>query len=499
MKYKHILTAACLLCFGTIKAQDSLKTHVTYDMTAEAFAGTGDYNAYQLVTNRHHAVGTRSNTAYLRGAVNIEHTFKKDLVLSGSVDAIASIHADHKVYLQQCYANLSYKSFFIEAGSREQKQVVRDNLLSIGSFVKGTNAKPIPQLQIGTNGFWNLPFTKEWVQANFAGGFGKLLDSDYREKTFYKAPDVNPLYATGLYYHQAHLYFRTNPTKPFFVLVGIEHVAVFGGKSHIYENGVLVTKEKTAKIKDFLNVILPLGDRNYFENGSPEDWSFGNHIGVMTYQFGWNIDKHHQLQVYVDNPFEDGSGVRKSNIGDGLWGIQYSNTLPERQLIRGAVMEYFQSTNQCGPLHWDPNDYPEPIRSQITDKVVGDDNYYNHNFYGSYSYYGMTPGIALITSPIYNKNGDLRFLDNRVKAWHIGINGEITDRLSYLIKGSYREGWGTYTMPLPKRHHSFDAMMQGIYKLGNWEFSGAYAFDKGNIYGDCSTFNLKIGYHGKIL
>ena len=29
--------------------------------------------------------------------------------------------------------------------------------------------------------------------------------------------------------------------------------------------------------------------------------------------------------------------------------------------------------------------------------------------------------------------------------------------------------------------------------------NGQHAFDKGNIYGDCSTFNLKINYHGKIL
>ena len=501
MRYKYILLVAFLVYSGAIAAQDSLKTHINYDMTGEVFAGTGDYNAYQLVTNRHHAVSTRSNTAYLRGAVNIDHSLAKDLVLSGVVDVIASVHADNKVYLQQCYANLSYKSFFIEAGSREQNQIVRDNLLSIGSFVKGTNAKPIPQIQLGTKGFWDLPYTKGWVQANFAGGYGKLLDNDYKEKTFYKSPDpsINPLYATGQYYHQKHLYFRTNPTKPFFVLVGIEHVAIFGGTSHIYENGILVTKEKSAKLKDFFNVILPIGDRNYFENDTPEDWSYGNHIGVMTYQFGVNIDKHHQLQAYLDNPFEDGSGVRKGNGGDGLWGIQYRNTSPERQYIRGAVIEYFQSTNQSGPIHWDPNDYPEPLRSQITDKVVGDDNYYNHGFYGNYSYYGMTPGIALITSPIYNKNGSLRFLDNRVKAWHIGINGEITDRLSYLVKGSYREGWGTYTRPLAQKHYSFDAMLQGIYKFGNWEFAGAYAIDKGNIYGDCSTFNLKIGYHGKIL
>ena len=89
--------------------------------------------------------------------------------------------------------------------------------------------------------------------------------------------------------------------------------------------------------------------------------------------------------------------------------------------------------------------------------------------------------------------------NNRVKAWHVGINGELTDQLSYMIKGSYREGWGTYYVPLVPKRHSFDAMLQGIYQTGAWQFAAAFAFDKGNIYGDCSTFNLKINYHGKIL
>ena len=263
--------------------------------------------------------------------------------------------------------------------------------------------------------------------------------------------------------------------------------------------GEMQAKEKKANLKAFWNVILPLGDSHYYENDAMEDWIYGNHVGMMTAQLGFNIDRHHQLNAYLDNPFEDGSGIRKSNGSDGLWGLEYVNSTPGRQLVRGAVVEYFQTTNQCGPLHWDSGDYPEPARSEITDKVTGNDNYYNHMFYVSYSHYGMTPGMALITSPIYNADGDNTFHDNRVKAWHIGINGELTPTLSYLVKGSYREGWGTYDRPLPTRHHSFDAMLQALYHKGPWQLSAAYAFDRGNIYGDCSTFNFKISFHGKIL
>lgn len=498
MTNKYLYLVLALLTHTSVAgAQDSLGTHITYDVTAETAVGTGDYTAFQLATNRHHALGTRSNTAYLRGAVNIEHVFNKNWKLSGAVDAIGSLHADHKVYLQQCYVNLSWKSFFLEAGSREQPQVVRDNLLSSGSFVKGTNAKPIPQVHVGTNGFWTVPFTKKWVQINFDFGYGKFLDNHFHERQFNEGN--NARYTKGAYYHQKHLYIRSNPDKPVFVMVGIEHAVQFGGTMYKYENGELVAKKKPANLKAFWRAILPTGDSQYFENEAMEDWVYGNHIGVMTYQIGWNINKDHQVQAYLDNPFEDGSGIRKGNGWDGLWGLQYTNKTAGRQYVRGAVFEYFQSTNQSGPIHWDGGDYPEPIRSQIKDKVTGVDEYYNHSFYDGYAYYGMTPGNALIPSPIYNKDGYLAYRDNRIKAWHLGVNGEITDRLSYLVKGSYREGWGTYYTPLQPKHHSFDAMFQGTYQLGPWQFSAAYAFDKGNIYGDCSTFNFKINFHGKIL
>lgn len=76
MKYKYlILIGASLFSIASLKAQDTLATHLTYDLTAETAVGTGDYTAFQVTANRHHVLGTRSNTAYLRGAVSIEHPF----------------------------------------------------------------------------------------------------------------------------------------------------------------------------------------------------------------------------------------------------------------------------------------------------------------------------------------------------------------------------------------------------------------------------------------
>lgn len=508
MRYKPIILILLFICgLNTvlINAQDTLRTHLTYDLSTEMAVGTGDYTAFQIVSNRHHVLGTRSNTANIRGAVNIEHSMGKDFTLSGTIDVIASTHADHKTYLQQCFANITYKNFYLETGAREDKQVIRNDLLSSGSFVKGTNAKPFPQFRIGTKDFWNVPYTKGWLQIHFDGGYGRYMDSDYRKKAFNKGlssdgSNINDKYATGIYMHQKHLYIRTNPTKRFFAMAGMEHMVQFGGKLHAYnKEGVFTSKEKPTDLKACFDVFLPLGDSNYAEHDAMEDWIFGNHVGMMTVQFGWNINNNHLLQAYVDNPFEDGSGIRKGNGWDGLWGLEYTNKLSGSQYIRGVVVEYFQTTNQSGPIHWDSRDYPEPVSSQIIDYVTGCDNYYNHLYYDSYTHFGMTPGNPLIPSPIYNKDGYSAFSDNRVKAWHVGINGEITKQFSYLIKGSYREGWGTYYSPLATKHHSLDAIIQGNYRKGPWQFSASYAFDKGNIYGNNSTFDIKIGYHGKIL
>ncbi len=508
MIYKHIcLMVVGLGCSLLAKAQDKQQTTITYNLAAETAIGTGDFTAFQLTSNRHDILATRSNTGYMRGAVNVEHSLGNGLILSGAVDFIGSSHANHKNYLQQCYANLSYQDFFLEFGTREQQQAIRDDLLSTGSFVKGTNAKPFLQFHIGTNGFWTVPFTKDWIQINFDGGYGRFLDSNYREEAFYrgdpgKGKNINTKYATGIYMHQKHLYIRTNPKKRIFGLVGIEHMVQFGGTLYRYNSsdGTIHQKEKSSDLKAFFDVILPFGDSKFYEHDALEDWIFGNHVGMMTAQIGWNINNDNLLQAYLDNPFEDGSGIRKGNGFDGLWGLQYNNKASDVQYVRGAVIEYLQTTNQSGPLHYDSRDYPVSTSGiVIGDYVTGNDDYYNHAAYDSYTHFGLTPGNPLIASPIYNKGGYTAYSDNRIKAWHFGVNGELTKQLSYLVKGSYQEGWGTYHAPLPTKHHSFDAMLQGTYTTGPWQISAAYAFDKGNIYGDNSTFDLKIAFHGKIL
>ena len=83
MTYRHLFClVSCLLCSTLSRAQDA-QTTVNYELTAETAVGSGDYTAYQLSTHHYHALATRPNTAYLRGAVNAEYQWTEDWKLSG--------------------------------------------------------------------------------------------------------------------------------------------------------------------------------------------------------------------------------------------------------------------------------------------------------------------------------------------------------------------------------------------------------------------------------
>ena len=72
----------------------------------------------------------------------------------------------------------------------------------------------------------------------------------------------------------------------------------------------------------------------------------------------------------MENFYDDFSGMGKFNGWDGLWGIEYKKK--DNQLISGLVLEYFQSTNQSGPMHG--------LDDSEVKKTGGADDYYNNDW-----------------------------------------------------------------------------------------------------------------------
>jgi hypothetical protein len=191
------------------------------------------------------------------------------------------------------------------------------------------------------------------------------------------------------------------------------------------------------------------------------------------------------LRGYLQNQFEDMSAMGKLNGMDGLWGLEYRSTRP--QGLSNVVVEYYQSTNQSGPMHG----FEDPG----VGKTGGGDNYYNHSIYGSWSHWGMIMGSPLVASPVYNKNEANTLPYNRVQAVHLGAGGTITSEWSYTAKLTYSKTFGTHYAPLivPKENFStFAAFLYTPRRLGGWQFRLSAAMDTGDIYGDNLGFQLKI-------
>ena len=191
------------------------------------------------------------------------------------------------------------------------------------------------------------------------------------------------------------------------------------------------------------------------------------------------------ISAYLDNHFDDFSAMAKLNGWDGLWGVEYKSN--HKQAINGIVIEYLQTTNMSGPLHG--------LQNSVVGKTGGADNYYNNGYYPGWAHWGMAIANPLIASPIYNKDGDMSFKYNRVKALHLGWSGDISSEWRYVAKLSHNRTWGTPHRPIPDILENFSTFASFYYtprKWKGWCFNASLALDMGEIYGDNFGVQLKV-------
>ena len=73
-------------------------------------------------------------------------------------------------------------------------------------------------------------------------------------------------------------------------------------------------------------------------------------------------------------------------------------------------------------------------------------------------------------------------------AFHLGFDGQPTDRLSYRALATWQKGWGTYSDPFTKAHQNVSFMLESTYCFNNgWQATAAYGMDFGS--------NLMLGHN----
>ena len=175
-----------------------------------------------------------------------------------------------------------------------------------------------------------------------------------------------------------------------------------------------------------------------------------------------------------------------------------------------VVGEFINTTWQAGPLHDRPateeemkHQNPEsPWYGKVT--LGGLDNYFMNGTYASgWTNYNRIIGLPLILPKTPNKEGIVKgIVNNRLRAYHIGVQGNAFEGVPYIFKATYSSNWGCYN--IKEDNFFYDKPWQLSLGL-EFEFHksltgsplvfavGAYG-DLGEVYQNSFGLTLRIAY-----
>lgn len=474
------------ICIGSMAMHGLSQTShspqkTSYQLETVGSAATGDHTPFWINSNTYGVMPLDAGNGYLRGQVHHHQLLGNGFYWSAGLDALVVAPREKNVYIQQLYAEIGYKSLLLSVGSKEQYISLWDKRLSSGDMIQSANARPTPEINIQMPAFTEIPWTKGWLQVKGHVAVGRSFDNDYL-KDF-----VNPTqeYTQDILWHHKSAFLRLKDSRnqfPLYGSVGLRHIAQWGGSSTDPAIG-----EQPHTFKDFMRVFL---GRSGGEGATSSDKVnvLGSHHISYDFQVGF-AQKDWNLQAYYQHLCFDKSGLTFRNRTDGLWGLQLD--LPRFSPIQKVVIEYVTTKNQSGPFHFIDFDHEKhPGRGG------GADDYYNNGEYPTgLSYFNQAIGSPLLPSPIYNKNGTLGFLNNRIQDWHIGLEGNVSAVVFYQALITVMNGWGTAEEPFLRQKTGVSLGLKIDYtpqRLKGWTFFGSLAGDTGNILGE-KSYGLSIG------
>lgn len=508
------LLAATAALFGAT-AQEAIdstapRPQLQLELSTLLNAGSGDFAPYYIMSNDGslltrgkgaqeyiravRELRTESRFEYGYGAALLAgYTSDVDYRRYNVAEGTFGIKGRHPGYvsLRELWAGVKYRSLFLWAGMRpDVASPITSSTLGVGDLVYSNNARPVPQVRAGFIDFQDIPFTRGWVQIQGELAYGKMMDSDWLEDHYNY---YNSFITTGVYMHYSRLYLRTNPDKPLSVTVGMQQAAQFGGTWRRYENGKeFYSGKEKVRFKDIVNALFPWTGGSSSTEGDAAYYS-GNHLGSWDLAAEYRFRNGSRLKAFVQSPWEDGSGIGKLNGFDGVWGLEYTFA-PGTGVVRKVLAEYIDLTNQSGPMHWAPGDYPG---TAVGGEATGADDYYNNYMYNGWANYGMAMGSPFVKSPIYNTDGYMRFTDNRIRGFQAGAEGQAGACIDWRALLSYRTSWGTPFLPSSKRRHDTSMLLEGSYRfprVPGLSASLALAFDAGSLYEPNFGALVKVNY-----
>lgn len=462
-----------------------------YQVQGQVTAAHGD-NPLWLTANRYGLSSIDHSNGYFRAGIfrKAEADSAYRWRIGYGADVAVAYNYTSTAVVNQLYADFDYRLVRLTVGAKQEPMALKNAELSSGSHTFGINARPIPQVRFSMPEYWNITGRGNWAAIRGFIGYGMLTDGRFQES--YAAPDAH--YARKALYHAKAGYLRLGNEEKFPLTFegGLEMATIFGGTIYNAQTWDGISKEPIHmghSFKDFVDATFGVGgdatDGDGYANAT------GNTLGSWLFRLNYK-GKGWRASVYYDHFFEDHSQMFfQYGWRDGLVGVELQ--LPENPVVSGLVYEYLKTTYQSGPLYHDQT-------SALPDQVSGADNYYNHNLYAGWQHWGQAMGNPLFVSPLYNRNGHFTFTANRFKAHHVGLNGQPLPGLNYRVLYTHERSLGNYGSAQleAQTNHSFLAEVRyapariGKLKLQGWGLGLAAAFDRGDLLGNNTGFQLTL-------
>jgi hypothetical protein len=454
-----------LLFSPIVEAQsDTIK----YEVGFTGVGSTGAYAPFWLQSANYGQISASPNSANVnvgfskdfnnKSAV-FDYGFKADLLLQ-------TYDNKTKAYFHEAYLRARLSVLDLIVGAREEHLGTQDSSLSCGGFLFSKNARPMPKITLGIERFTPVPFTKGYLEVKGAVSHGWFTDN---------------IAVTNLLLHYKYIYFRLGGSLPFHFQYGVDHVAQWGGN-------VPGMGQQPTSLSDYLKIVIgSSGGSSALETDQIN--ALGNHIISQSMKVEYCISNF-SLSGYWQNISEDSPKFMTNTMNkpDGLWGISIrNNTFP---IIKGLVYEYLNSTDQSGPFH-------------DRDGIVygGADSYFQNGVYqNGWTYFSKTIGTPFISSPLYNKNGGVAVVNNRVQVHHIGLEGDVHG-YNYKALCSFSKNYGNYGAPYPEMIRNTSLLLEvkkQFPKLSNIELGCSVGADIGKLYGNSVGCMVSVRKRGNL-
>jgi len=480
-----------IACLFLVQAYS--QTNTAYKVETFGAFATGKHTPFWMVNRNWGMTPLHAGNCYLRGGVSHEQKFNSDWLWGVGIDlAGGSGSSCGKIWIQQIYGQLDWKGLRLELGSRETYTSLLDEYLSSGDMLASNNARPVPEIKVRLKEFVLVPYTKGNMY--FKGDFsvGKPMDSKWQESI---ALPHTQEYTKNVLSHRKAVYFRFGNIEEKHKLqltLGLNHYVQWGGIVHRRDyaggDGYEAPFHQPNDLLAFFKIVIPQrGGANYSLNDS-ENYA-GGHSGTILAKFDYKVNDANQLSVYLMDFFKTGGNLRA--LRDMLYGIQYKSS--EKKLLSGVLFEYLYTKHQGGPIHFVLQD---DAHAYLRNTETGNNDYYNNGDYTTlFSHYGQTLGTPLFLSPAYTcDDGRLVFKNNRIIAFHLGLEGYIHSDLQYRFLFSTGKGWGRYRRPFLSAQTGFASEVELIYtcpKVEGLNVKFAAGYDQGDFFGG-NTFGAGI-------